>query len=126
MLEVRQKELEPHHISPQQLFVLEIIHELGSKATLPELTKRLERKNNTVSLQMTRMEKDGLVKKVRDAHKSTMLRFELTGKGLKTYNQAKERGTVKAIMSALSEDERQQLILIMNKLIDEVKKYPKP
>jgi DNA-binding MarR family transcriptional regulator len=123
MLELRQKELEPYHISPQQLFVLEIISEIGAKATLPELAKRLERKNNTVSLQMTRMEKDGLVKKVHDARKSSMVRYELTEKGTDTYNKARERSTIKKIMSILTEAERQELIGMMEKLVKAVKKY---
>ena len=37
MLNARQKEVSPYHISPQQAYLLFILHSVGHKATLPEL-----------------------------------------------------------------------------------------
>ena len=123
MVKARQKELNPYHISPQQANVLYILCNLGHKATLSELAKHTDRENNTLSTQMSRMERDGIVKKVRETPKSTLLYFELTDKGIDTYNFVKKMKTIKDIMSVLSEEERQEFISILQKIINEAGKY---
>jgi DNA-binding MarR family transcriptional regulator len=72
---------------------------------------------------MTRMERDGIVKKVRETPKSTLISFELTAKGIETYNYVKKMKTIKHIMSVLSEEERQELISTLQKIIIEAAKY---
>jgi len=123
MHKARQKELAPYHLSPQQvqiLFNLYILH----KTTLAELARYSNRGINTLSDQMTMLEKGGLVKKVRETPKSTLLSFELTEKGLNTYNHTNERKKAdKEIMSVLSEEERQQLISLLKKVIDKAEEY---
>ena len=123
MVKARQKELTPYHISPRQANVLFILYNLGHKATLSELAKHTDRENNTLSIQMTRMERDGIVKKVRETPKSTLISFELTEKGIDTYNFVKISKTIKDIMSVLSEEERQMLIAILKKIIKKAGKY---
>ena len=123
MVKARQKELTPYHISPRQANVLFILYNLGHKATLSELAKHTDRENNTLSIQMTRMERDGIVKKVRETPKSTLISFELTEKGIDTYNFVIISKTIKDIMSVLSEEERQMLISILRKIIKKAGKY---
>jgi DNA-binding MarR family transcriptional regulator len=123
MVKARQKELAPYHISPRQANVLFILYNLGHKATLSELAKHTDRENNTLSIQMTRMERDGIVKKVRETPKSTLISFELTEKGIDIYKFAKQSKTIKEIMSVLSEEERQELIAILKKIIEKTEKY---
>jgi DNA-binding MarR family transcriptional regulator len=72
---------------------------------------------------MTTLEKDGLVKKIREVPKSRLLRFELTEKGLDIYNKSKNRKVDKAIMSTLSKEEREQLISLLKKIISKAEKY---
>jgi DNA-binding MarR family transcriptional regulator len=123
MLNARQKELAPYHISSRQAYILYILYNLGHKATLTQIAADSDRAINTVSLQMTRMEKDGLVKKVRETPKSTLIHFELTEKGIDIYNQSKDMKVNKAIMSALSKEENAQLIAILKKIISKAAKY---
>ena len=123
MLNARQKELAPCHLSSRQAHILYLLYHLGQKATLATLAKDSDREINTISLQMTTLEKDGLVKKIREVPKSRLLRFELTEKGLDTYNKSKNRKIDKAIMSVLSKEEREQLISILKKLIRKAEKY---
>ena len=123
MVKARQKELAPYHISPRQANVLFILYNLGHKATLSELAKHTDRENNTLSIQMTRMERDGIVKKIRETPKSTLISFELTEKGIEIYEFAKQSKTLKEIMSVLSEEERQMLIAILKKIIKKAGKY---
>ena len=123
LLNARQKELAPFNISSRQAYILYILQNLGHKATLVELAEHNEREINTLSVQMTKMEKDGLVKKIRETPKSTLLRFELTEKGLEVYQQSKKMKTDKAIMSALTDEECSELISSLTKVISKAEKY---
>ena len=123
MFKARQKELAPYHIFPQQAHVLILLRDLGRKVTLTELANFTERKVCTLSEQLIKMEKDGLVKKTRETPKSNLVNFELTQKGLSLYDCCKKMRAQKAIMSALSEEERQQLISLLKKLIKKAEKY---
>jgi DNA-binding MarR family transcriptional regulator len=123
MLNARQKELSPYHLSSRQAYILFLLYHLGQRATLATLAKDGDREINTISLQMTTLEKDGLVKKIREVPKSRLLRFELTEKGLDIYNKSKNRKVDKAIMSTLSKEEREQLISLLKKIISKAEKY---
>jgi DNA-binding MarR family transcriptional regulator len=123
MLKAREQELAPHQITHRQAYVADILYNLGRKATLTELARNVDRGVNTLSYLMTRMERDGLVKGVREKPKSTLLKFELTEKGIAAYKKSEERASIHEIMSVLSEEERQQLILMMQKLISATEKY---
>ena len=123
MWNVRKKELAPYHISPQQANILFIIYYLGRKATVGEVTRYSERAINTISKQMSIMEKDGLLKSVREVPKSNLLKFELTEKGLLTFKNSNKLIADKKIMSVLSEGERKQLISLLKRIISETEKY---
>ncbi len=79
---VEQRELRQYGIPVQQFQVLCSIQELGPKATLSELAKQVEREVNVISRQAVRMEKDGLIKRIKCMPKSNLLRLELAKKGL--------------------------------------------
>ena len=123
MFWARQKELAPFFVSPRQAYVLFILYNLGHKATLVELSKYTNRGISAISTQLTRMENDGLVKKVQESPKSHLLKFELTEKGINVEKRSNDMLSDKAIMSVLSEEERQQLISILSKLKNQAEKY---
>ena len=123
MFNARLKELAPYHISPRQSTIIFILYTLGHKATLSELAKRTDRKMSTLSIQLVRMEKDGLVKKAREVPKSAQKSIELTEKGVDLYKKSYDMKSVKEIMSILSEEERQQLISLLRKVISKAEKY---
>lgn len=123
MIKARQKELQPYHITPQQGVILAFLYNLGHKATLSELAKHTGKGANTISPQMTALERDGLVKKEREVPKSTLLSFELTGKGREICQYTMKVKSADAIMSVLSEDECRQLIAMLQKIIKQAKKY---
>jgi DNA-binding MarR family transcriptional regulator len=122
-LNARQKDLAPFNVSSRQAYILRVLFQLGHKATLTELAKHNEREVNTLSVQMTRMVEDGLVKKVRKTPKSTLLSFELTEKGLETYKQTSKMKTDRAILGALTAAERSQLVKLLEKVIKKAEKY---
>jgi DNA-binding MarR family transcriptional regulator len=123
MLNARQKEMAPYHISPQQAYLLSILYRIGHKATLLELSRYINIRIATLSVEIIKMEKDGLVKKTRETPKSTLLIIELTPKGIQTYKNTNKLKSDKAIMSILTEEERQQLISILNKIILKAETY---
>jgi DNA-binding MarR family transcriptional regulator len=69
------------------------------------------------------MEKDGLVKKIREVPKSNQLSFELTEKGLDAFHKSKDWKTDKAIMSALSKEEIDLFMALLKKIIKKAEKY---
>ena len=123
MFLAQQKEMAQHHITPRQAYVLFVLANLSHTATLAELSKYTERGISNISIQLTRMEKDGLVKKTRETPKSAQLKFELTEKGSNLEKRCNIKTSDKTIMSVLSEEERQQLISMMDKLRNKAIKY---
>ncbi len=127
---IREKELSPYDITPEQAGVLFIVQALNSRTTPAEISRLTFREPHTVSTLIGRMEKKGLVKKVKDMDKKNMIRIVITEKGQEAYNQSSQRTTIHNIMSALSEAERQQLTSLLQKLSDQALKelgeYYKP
>ncbi len=62
------------------------------------------------------MEKQGLVKKVKDLKQKNRVRILLTEKGIKASHQAIKREKISRIVSCLTEEERRQLRLCCRKL----------
>ena len=122
MLQARKKELAQYRVTPQQSYIIFIIYTL-KKTTLNELAQVTNRGINTLSSEMTTLERDGLVKKTREKPKSTLLSFELTEKGTLVYKSSNKGKATTKIMSVLTEEERQQLITMLLKIIDKAKKY---
>ena len=120
----REKELRQSGISIMESAALFIVQAIGRKATLVEISRLLFREPNSVSELVRRMEKNGLVRKVKDLDKRNMIRVVLTEKGEQAYSQASKRASIHRIMSVLSEADRQQfdsyLIKLSKKAITEL------
>ena len=112
-----------HRIPIRQFQVLRTIQDLGSKATLVEIAKRVEREVHVVSRQTVLMEKDGLIKRNKNTPKSNLLKLELTAKGFQMISAGRPSKSIDTIFSCLSEDERQQMKSILNKIIIKMKDY---
>ncbi len=123
MTKARQYELAPHHISPRQAYILFLLYTKGSVMTLRELAWQTDRKINTLSVNMSKMERDGLVKKIRDTPNSVQLSFRLTEKGMNTYQNCMQEDSITAIMSVLSKAELKQFISMLEKITAKAEKY---
>ena len=119
---VRQRELRPYNITIHQLNVLRNIKDLGSGATLPAVAKRVEREPHAMSKQSARMEKDGLIKRIKNTPKSNLLKLELTEKGLDLTKLARQSKSIDIIFSVLSGEERRQMISMLRKIAIKAKK----
>jgi DNA-binding MarR family transcriptional regulator len=118
---VRRRELTQHHIAPQQLYVLRIIQEMGSNATLSEVAKHADRKINAICRQSIIMERDGLIQRIKDTPKSRLLRMELTDKGRDMLKISKESKSINALYSVLDAEELQQAYASLTKLFTKLK-----
>ena len=116
MDKARAQELSKYNINRSQGFILAVIHNLGGEATLAQIGQRSFRKINTVSEILSRMEKQGLVKRIKDLKQRNRVRILLTEKGTKTSHQADRRESILRIMSCLTEEECHQLTLCCRKL----------
>ena len=118
---IRQRELTPYNIGDRQLWILHAIRNLGSKATINEIAKELDRKISVISRQTAMLENDGLIKRIKSKSKSRLLTIELTEKGLDMLKVSRESKRIDEILSILNEEERQQLHATLNKILAELK-----
>ncbi len=114
----REKELQKYNLSARQASVLIVLEELDNKATPAEISKWIFREPHSVSDFLKRMERDGLIKRIKDLARKNMIRIEVTDKGREAVHNAKKIEPVHKIMAALSTEEQRQLMVIMQKLWD--------
>lgn len=115
-VKVRQKELDQYDITLQQSAVLRVALRLGKKATPTEISRQLFLELNSISEQLRRMEKDGLVRKVKDLDRKNLIRIEVTQKGYDSYCKSRTQKYIDYVMSSLTEKERLELWSILAKL----------
>jgi DNA-binding MarR family transcriptional regulator len=114
----RVKELQKHNLSVRQASVLIVLEELDKEATPAKVSKWVFREPHSVSDFLKRMERDGLIKRIKDLARKNMIRIEITDKGREAVHNAKKIEPVHKIMAVLSNEEHRQLMVIMQKLWD--------
>ena len=112
----RERELLDGTVSAQGFAILLTILRQGSRATPASISRETVLEPNTISQQLTRMEKDGLVSRVRDLERRNQVRIEVTEKGYQGFLEAAKRPITKTIMSVLNNEEQQMLWGILAKL----------
>ena len=117
MHRAREKELRTGGIdSSTQAAILFLVRELGDRATPAEISRCLFRRSHGISTVISRMESKGLVKKVKDLDRKNIVRVEVTEKGWKSYDYAAKLTSIHRIMSTLSQKERHELNVLLDKL----------
>jgi len=116
MHKLRARELFEFGITPEESSVLSVVQAIGKRATPAEIARYLLREPHSISTLLSRMKETGLVNKVKDLEKKNLIRIELTSKGRKAYKQALTRESIHKVMSCLSEEERRQLDMLLEKL----------
>jgi DNA-binding MarR family transcriptional regulator len=105
----RQRELSRHNISPRQSAILFAIKDAGRNATPGEIARRSFREPHSVSEILSRMEKDGLIKKNKVQGGGNRVTVTLTKKGQNAFRLSAKRDSIHRMISALSKEERRQL-----------------
>ena len=118
IFEARGNELRQYGLPPMQAAVLFVIQAIGDEATPAKIARWMLRRPHSISMILDRMVETGLIRKTKDLHRKNLIRVTLTEKGQQLYNQSLKRKPINRIMSSLSEEERQQLRLYLQKLRD--------
>ena len=114
----RVKEFKKYNISARQSSVLMVLNALDDSPTPAEISRWVFREPHSISDFLKRMERDGLIRRVKDLHRKNLIRVKLTEKGREALHNARKMESIHKIMSALSEEEHQQLRNILIKLWD--------
>ena len=72
------------------------------------------------------MEKDGLIKRIKDTPKSNVLRLEITERGIEILKISRKSKSIDAIFSELSGDDREKLQSILSGVLIRAKKQYSP
>ena len=120
---LRQKELKEYNIPTRQLYMLQAIRDLGSKTTISEIAKTVEREVESISRQLVSMEKDGLIKRTRVSPKSRLLKIELTEKGIKLAKISGKSKAMDKIISVLNTEEQQKLYSLLYRMLIAINEY---
>ena len=114
----RDRELSPYGLSGVRAAVLNLVRVLKKKATPAEISRQLLREDHTISHLLTKMEKEGFVKKIRDLDRKNVVRVVLTKKGRTAYKQSTKRENIHKVMDVLSEEECRQMMMYLKRILD--------
>jgi DNA-binding MarR family transcriptional regulator len=113
---LRQRELYQIGIHGRRSAILLTIDLLGDNATPNAIAELLFRRRHTISDLLTKMEVEGIIKKVYDLKKKNMVRVIFTEKGRRIMQQTHNRESIHTVMTVLSSAEQKQLHSILYKL----------
>jgi DNA-binding MarR family transcriptional regulator len=123
MVMVRRNELIKYKISTRQLHVIRLIDTLGEKARLSEIANKVQRKPDVIARQAMSMEKDGLIRRIKDTPKSRLLRLELTDAGREMLKINHYSQGMNDALSMLSVKERHELHSVLSRMSTKLKEY---
>ena len=109
MIRARENELRKFGISRMQAAVLFIIKAIDGQATPAEISRWPFREPHTVFGLLKRMEKHGLVRRVKDLERKNMIRVTITEKGEEACRQSRDMKVIRTILSGLSPEQRDNL-----------------
>jgi MarR family transcriptional regulator, multiple antibiotic resistance protein MarR len=123
ILKARERELQSQHISERHAQILFILKLIGRDATPAQIAKWLLREPHSISEIIDRMEKQGILKKVKDLDRKNQVRIEITEKGEDIYQRSFIPKNLLEILSVLQGNERKQFILSLKKLLKAAVKH---
>ena len=112
----RRRELSQYGITTEESSVLVAIDAIGSNATPLEISRWILRESHSTSELISRMEKKGLLSKARDLKNRSQVRVTITDKGHEALQMVSKRQSVHDILSSLSNEEREQLDSLVEKI----------
>ena len=107
-------------LSLPQYMVLETIIYIGNPCTPSEVANFSDRNANSITLLIDRMEKRGLVTRVRDLKDRRTVRLSITEKGMAAYKRASKphKQLLREMIPTLNTEEIQELIRLLNKILE--------
>ena len=123
MLKAREQEVSKYGITASQASMLFVVNALGNRATPAELGRWLFQASQSIAGILNRMEKQGLLNRVKDLEKKNQVRVVLTEKGREAFANASKRESMHKIMAVLPAEMRPQFIQSLTKILDVTLKY---
>jgi DNA-binding MarR family transcriptional regulator len=120
---VRQKEFYDYDVSMYHSGILDAISRLGKKSTPVAIAKESSRERHSISEQLSRMERKGLIRKINDLQRKNLIRIELTEKGYESLKRVGERKSIEYVMTALTWDEQRELWSLLARVRDKATEY---
>lgn len=109
---VREKELSKYGLTTSQAGMLHHVKALGDGATPAAIARIQHREATSVSSLLIRMEKQGLIKRVKDMARKNQVRVYLTDKGENALIDAARRESINKIISQLDNNDLEQMVRI--------------
>jgi DNA-binding MarR family transcriptional regulator len=116
MHKARRKELRRYKLSDSEVAVLFMVHFSKNQITPAGIAHQMIQDNHATAQQVVRMEKRGLLRKVKDLPRTNQVRVVLTDYGEEMYQKSQKNKSIHEIVSVLSEKERDQLSIYLYKL----------
>jgi len=109
-------------ITPQQFSVLAAVKQIRQPVILSNVATWLDRKANSITLIVDRMEKSGLITRKRDSNDRRVTHLSLTSKGEDIYEKALKisQGIPEDILTSLSKAELATLVSSLAKIRDRI------
>jgi DNA-binding MarR family transcriptional regulator len=115
---VRDNELRQFGISSVQASILFIIQAIGHEATAAEISRWIFRRPHGVSMLLDRMQKKGLIKRVKSPERKNVSRIIITPKGQKALDESAKGACIHQVISTLNPEEQARLRIYLLKLRD--------
>lgn len=114
---LREKELFQFGLTPEQVYILDILEENDGCSTINDMVDITQRQHHTISTQIGRMEKAGLIIRKRSLKDKRKYELAITPKG-RTLRYQISRDSIRQAFSCLSEKDKKQLSKYMQALMD--------
>jgi DNA-binding MarR family transcriptional regulator len=113
---VNENELKPIGLSPVQLGVMYVVSTAKEPLIGSEIARRITRRPQSVHQVLVRMEKLGMIRRIRNSEGKREVPIELTEKGKELFVEAGKIHIIPEILGQLSSQERKQIRTILEKL----------
>jgi DNA-binding MarR family transcriptional regulator/transposase len=97
-------------LSPSTVAILSALYQTDEHFKPTDLAVIFKRKPNTITAILNRLEKQGLLKKIRDTYKQNIKRVSLTEKGQSVFRNVMNNNVYHEMFAALSEEKRNQFM----------------
>ena len=105
---LRQRELDQVGLTPEQAYILDILERHGGMTTINQIAEITMRRHHSISTQITRMVKQGLVRKKVSALDHREYEISITARGRELFGQI-SRESITHAFSCLSTDDKKAL-----------------
>ena len=116
VIRVAEAELRALDLTMVQAAVLYWVRTSKEPPTPADLSRLLFRRPHTVLDLLSRMEKQGLLRRKRDSKRRNMSRVVLTAKGEQAFERQRQVGAVARILSELTPEESETVLVALEKL----------